>query len=165
MRSAPWRISRRSRARTDVVEALVKRTGFVIAVLLVLGGVAVAATNVTTLPTGWKIRGSDGPVATVGTLPTGLALSRDGSRVFVLETRHRKPALRVLAAPTLKEIRSVPLSGAFGAPLRDADGDGVWIAAPGTFQETIAHIDTATGTVDKTVSLPVPFYPVALTQQ
>jgi YVTN family beta-propeller protein len=147
------------------VEALVKRTGFVIAAVLVLGGVALAATGVTTLPTGWKIRGNDGPVATVGTLPTGLALSRDGSRVFVLETGHRKPALRVLDAATLKEIRSVPLSGAFGVPLRDADGDGVWVAAPGTFQETIAHIDTATGVVDKTVSLPVPFYPVALTQQ
>jgi YVTN family beta-propeller protein len=144
----------------------VKRTGFVfLAAVLALGGVALAATGVTTLPTGWKIRGSDGPVATVGTLPTGLVLSRDGSRLFVLETGHRKPALRVLDAATLKEIRNVPLSGAFGAPLRDADGDGVWVAAPGTFQETIAHIDTVTGTVDKTVSLPVPFYPVALAQQ
>src|ERR1700682_3228024 len=113
MRSAPWRISRRSRARTDVVEALVKRTGFVIAVLLVLGGVAVAATNVTTLPTGWKIRGSDGPVATVGTLPTGLALSRDGSRLFVLESGYRKPTLRILEAATLRELRNVPLNGAY----------------------------------------------------
>jgi len=144
----------------------VKRTGLVtIVAALALGGVALAAAGITTLPTGWKIRANDGPVATVGTLPTGLALSRDGSRLFVLETGHRKPALRVLDATTLKEIRSVPLNGAFGAPLRDADGDGVWVAVAGTFQEGIAHIDTATGTVDRTVSLPVPFYPVALARQ
>jgi YVTN family beta-propeller protein len=133
--------------------------------VLALGGAALAAAGVTTLPTGWKIRGTDGPVATVGTLPTGLVLSHDGSRVFVLETGHRKPALRVLDATTLHEIRSVPLNGAFGAPLRDASGEGVWVAIAGTFQESIAHIDTSTGTVDKTASLPVPFYPVALAQQ
>jgi DNA-binding beta-propeller fold protein YncE len=130
--------------------------------VLVLSGVALAAAGVTTLPTGWKIRAADGPVATVGTLPTGLALSRDGSRVFVLEAGHRKPALRVLDATTLHELRSVPLNGAYGAPLRDADGDGVWVAIAGTFQESIAHIDTTTGTVDHTVSMPVPFYPVAI---
>jgi YVTN family beta-propeller protein len=132
---------------------------------LALGAAALAAAGVTTLPTGWKIRGSDGPVATVGTLPTGLALSRDGSRVFVLEAGHRKPALRVLDATTLHEIRSVPLNGAYGAPLRDANGDGVWVAVAGTFQEDVAHIDTATGTVDRTASMPVPFYPVALARR
>ena len=130
-----------------------------------LGGAAFAAAGVTTLPTGWKIRGSDGAVATVGTLPTGLVLSRDGSRVFVLEAGHRKPTLRVLDAATLHDVRSVTLNGAFGVPLRDADGDGVWVAIAGTFQEGIAHVDTATGAIDRTVSLPVPFYPVALAQQ
>jgi YVTN family beta-propeller protein len=133
--------------------------------VLALSGVALAAAGVTTLPTGWKIRTGDGVVATVGTLPTGLVLSRDGARLFVLETGHRKPALRVLDAATLHEVRSVTLNGAYGAPLRDPNGDGVWVAIAGTFQEGIAHVDTATGTVDKTVSLPVPFYPVALAQQ
>ncbi|HEX3462812.1 MAG TPA: bifunctional YncE family protein/alkaline phosphatase family protein [Candidatus Elarobacter sp.] len=130
--------------------------------VVALGAAAFAAVEVTTLPTQWKIRAADGPVATVGTLPTGIALSRDGSQLFELEAGYRKPALRVLDAATLHEIRSVPLSGAYGAPLRDANGDGVWVAVAGTFQEAIAHVDTASGSVDRTVSLPVPFYPAAL---
>jgi DNA-binding beta-propeller fold protein YncE len=127
-----------------------------------LGGAVLAAPAITTLPTGWKILGSDGPVATVGTLPEGLALARDGSRVFELEGGYAKPALRVLDAATLHELRSVALNGAYGAPLRDPDGDGVWINVAGTFQEQLAHVDTDAGTVDHDVSLPLPFFPVAL---
>jgi len=131
--------------------------------LVALAGAAVfAAPAVTMLPTGWRIRGPEGPAAVIGTLPEGLVISRDGLRVIELEAGHRKPALRVLDAATLHEIRSVPLSGAFGAPLRDPDGDGVWVNIAGTFQEQIAHIDTDTGKVDRDVSLPQPFYPVAL---
>ena len=123
---------------------------------------AVAAPGLTLLPTGWTIRGADGPVATVGTLPQGIALSRDGSRLIELEAGYRKPALRVLDAATLKEVRSVALSGAFGVPLRDPDGDGVWVNVAGSFQEQIAHVDMTTGLVDRDVSLPLPFFPVAL---
>ncbi len=122
----------------------------------------VAAPGLTLLPTGWTIRGADGPVATVGTLPQGIVLSRDGSRVIELEAGYRKPALRVLDAATLKEVRSIALGGAFGVPLRDPDGDGVWVTVAGSFQEQIAHVDTATGLVDRDVSLPLPFFPVAL---
>ena len=140
-----------------------KRTAFA-AILgaCALGTTALAAVGITTLPTGWKIRSADGPVATVGTLPSGLALARDGSALFELEAGHRKPALRVLDAATLHEERSIALNGAYGAPLRDANADGVWIAIAGTFQEQIAHVDTATATVDGTISLPNPFYPVAI---
>lgn len=140
-----------------------KRTALAaIAGALALGTAVVAAPLLTTLPTGWRIDGPPGPVATVGTLPTGLVLSRDGSRVFELEAGHRKPALRVLDASTLHEISSVSLNGADGAPLRDENGDGVWVAIAGTFQEQIAHIDTASGRIDKDVSLPLPFYPAAI---
>ena len=127
-----------------------------------LAGAVIAAPAIVTLPTGWQIRGPQGPVAVVGTLPEGIVLSRDGARVIELEAGHRKPALRVLDAATLTEIRSVPLSGAFGVPLRDPNGDGVWVAIAGTFQEQIAHIDTDTGKIDRDVSLPQPFFPVAL---
>ena len=121
-----------------------------------------AAPGITTLPTGWRIREPEGAVATVGTLPEGIVLSRDGSRLIELEGGYRKPALRVLDSATLKELRSVPLGGAFGPPLRDVDGDGVWVAVAGTFQEQLAHVDTTTGSVDRDVSLPVPFFPVAI---
>ena len=147
-----------------MLETRAMRIRSLAAVLCAASAVATAsaAVVVTTLPTGWRIRANDGPTATVGTLPTGLVISRDGSLLFELEAGHRKPALRVLDAATLHEIRSIPLSGAFGSPLRDEQGDGVWVASPGTFHETIAHIDTATGTLDRIVSLPAPFYPVAL---
>ncbi|MEA2784159.1 MAG: hypothetical protein QOF71_263 [Candidatus Eremiobacteraeota bacterium] len=140
----------------------VRSVAFALCAASALATAASAAVLVTTLPTGWKIRANDGPTTTVGTLPTGLVLSRDGSRLFELEAGHRKPALRVLDATTLREIRSVPLAGAYGSPLRDESGDGVWVASPGTFHETIAHIDTNTGTLDHIVALPAPFYPVAL---
>ena len=133
--------------------------------VVALGAAAFAAAGVVTLPTQWQIRPADGVVATVGTLPTGIVLSRDGSQLFELEAGYRKPALRVLDAATLREIRSVPLAGAFGVPLRDANGDGVWVAVAGTFQELVAHVDTAKGTVDRTVSLPVPFYPAGLARE
>jgi YVTN family beta-propeller protein len=125
-------------------------------------GVVLAAPGITTLPTQWRIRAPEGAVATVGTLPEGIVISHDGSQVIELEGGYRKPALRVLDATTLHELRSVPLGGAFGAPLRDADGDGVWVSVAGTFQEQLAHVDTATGAVDRDVSLPLPFFPVAI---
>ncbi|MDB5028420.1 MAG: hypothetical protein JWO66_2109, partial [Candidatus Eremiobacteraeota bacterium] len=129
--------------------------------VLALAAVVAAAPGVTTLPTGWRIRQADGPVAAVGTLPQGIVVSHDGVRVIELEAGYRKPALRVLDAATLREVRRVPLGGAFGIPLRDPDGDGVWVNVAGTFQEQIAHIG-ASGVVDRNVSLPLPFFPVAL---
>ena len=121
-----------------------------------------AAPAITTLPTGWRIVGPDGPVATVGTLPEGLALSPDGTRLVEVEAGHQPPALRVFDAASLHELRTVKLNGAFGVPLRDPDGAGVWVNVAGDFQEQIAHVDIATGTIDRDVSLPLPFFPVAL---
>jgi DNA-binding beta-propeller fold protein YncE len=140
-----------------------QRVAVIVALVLFAAGAAVtAAPGIVTLPTGWRIARPVGPVALVGTLPEGIVISRDGARIIELEAGHRKPALRVLDAATLATIRTVTLAGAFGAPLRDPDGDGVWINIAGTFQEQIAHVDTDTGKVDRDVSLPQPFYPVAL---
>ncbi|HEY0381674.1 MAG TPA: alkaline phosphatase family protein [Candidatus Elarobacter sp.] len=137
-------------------------TAIAAACVAVATAVVVAAPGVTTLPTAWRIRGPEGAVAVVGTLPTGIVVSRDGSRVIELEAGYRKPVLRVLDAASLKELSVVTLAGAFGAPLRDADGDGVWVNVAGAFQEQLAHVDTATGNVDRDVSLPLPFFPAAL---
>lgn len=97
----------------------------------------------------------------VGTLPTGITTSRDGRRAFVLGTGHQKPALRVLDARSLQTLRTVRLANAFGTPVRDRNDDGVW-AATSSFQDQIAHVDTDTGRVDRTVSLPIPFFASAL---
>jgi YVTN family beta-propeller protein len=133
-----------------------------IACAALVTAVVIGAPGVTLLPTGWTIRGADGPVATVGTLPQGVVVSHDGSRLIELEAGYRKPALRVLDGTTLKEISSIALDGAYGVPLRDPDGDGVWVSVAGSFQEQIAHVDTAAGVVDRDVSLALPFFPVAL---
>ena len=132
------------------------------AAVLMLAGAVIASPGITTLPTGWRIRGPEGAVATVGTMPHGIVMSRDGARLIELDAGYRKPALRVLDAATLREVRTIPLSGAFGVPLRDVDGDGVWVSVAGSFQEQLAHVDTASGKVDRNVSLPLPFFPVAL---
>jgi DNA-binding beta-propeller fold protein YncE len=121
-----------------------------------------AAPGLITLPTAWHIRGADGPVATVGTLPAGIVLSRDGARVFELEAGYRKPMLRVLDAASLEPVSTVTLAGGFGMPLRDPDGDGVWINVPGPEKDELAHVDTVRGAVDRTVPLTQPFYPVAV---
>jgi YVTN family beta-propeller protein len=130
--------------------------------VFIVASAVIAAPGITTLPTGWRIRAPEGAVARVGTMPQGIVMSRDGTRVIELEAGFREPALRVLDASSLREVRSIPLSGAFGVPLRDPDGDGVWVSVAGPFQEQLAHVDTARGKVDRNVSLPAPFFPVAL---
>jgi YVTN family beta-propeller protein len=127
-----------------------------------VGGVVVAAQGMILLPTQWRIIGAQAPVATVGNLPSGLALSRDGSRIMSVDAGYGTKMLRVLDTTNWKTLLAIPLRGAYGAPLRDADDDGVWVNVPGPFQEQVAHIDTTTGAVDRDVSLPLPFYPVAI---
>jgi YVTN family beta-propeller protein len=141
----------------------VKRSLIALAALLfTLGTIAIAQNASTLLPNGWRIAAPSGPVSIIGTLPEGIALSHDGRSAFVLEAGHQKPVLRVLDAHALTTIRSVPFAAAYGTPLRDANADGVWIADTQTFGEQIAHVDTASGHVDRTVSLPIPFFAVAI---
>jgi len=117
------------------------------------------------LPNGWRIAPPPASLQTVGTLPTGIVVSRDGTRAFELETGHRKPVLRVLDARTLAVQTTIALGNAFGAPLRDIDGDGMWIPNTATFGEQISHVDPIGGRVDRTISLPVPFFPVAIARE
>lgn len=133
-----------------------------VAVVATASGVPFAARTPALLPSGWRVSPATGLVATIGTLPTGMAMSRDGARTFVLETGHQKPVLRVIDARSLTTLRSVALPNAFGAPVRDPEGDGVWVGGTSSFQDQIAHIDTDTGRVDRTVSLPMPFYASAM---
>ena len=134
-----------------------------IATLLMMGTVALAQLGTTIeLPNGWRIAALPSAVQTVGTLPTAIVLSRDGTQAFELETGHRKPVLRVLDAGTLAVQRTIPIGNAFGAPLRDAAGDGMWIANTSTFGDQISHVDPARGRVDRAISLPIPFFATAV---
>jgi len=134
--------------------------GAILAVTVATSGFAAIAPVM--LPNGWRLAPSTGAAVTVGTLPTGIATSRDGTRAFVLETGYRKPALRILDTRSLRTLRVVELSNAYGTPVRDPQGDGVWIAATSSFADQIAHVDTNVGRVDRTVSLPIPFAASAL---
>jgi YVTN family beta-propeller protein len=130
--------------------------------LFLLGSAALAQQLVAELPNGWRIAPITPTRAIVGTLPSGIVLSRDGSRAFVLETGHRRPVLRVLDARTLATRSTIALGNAYGTPLRDAGGDGLWIANTSDFGEQIEHVDPNAGRVDGSVSLPIPFFPSAL---
>ncbi len=130
--------------------------------LLALGSVALAQTAALELPGGWRIAPPPPTVTAVGTLPTGVVLSHDGSRAFVLEAGHRKPVLRILDARTLATQGSVALGNGYGVPLRDANGDGVWVANTSGFGDLIEHVDTNAAKVDASISFPIPFFPSAL---
>ncbi len=126
----------------------------------VAGAGASAAPAAIHLPNDWTIADPGGPVAATGTLPEGVTLSRDGSRAFVVEAGYAHPALRIIDTKTLALVARVALPDAFGAPLRDPAGDGVWIA--GASSDTIVHVDTAAGRIDRTISLGNNFYPTSI---
>jgi len=68
------------------------------------------------LPSGWRLTLPAGPLATVGTMPQGIALSPDGKILAVVDSGVNPAALRLLDAKTLQTIKSIELKGAFGKP-------------------------------------------------
>jgi YVTN family beta-propeller protein len=121
---------------------------------------ALAASAPVLLPNDWTIAPPTGPVATTGTLPEGVTLSRDGSRAFVVDAGYAPPGLRIIDTKTLATLTRIPLRDAFGSAVRDADGDGVWVA--GGSANTIVHIDTSAARVDRTVELGNDFYATSI---
>ena len=65
----------------------------------------------TILPSGWRLTPPAGPIATVGTMPQGIALSPDGKTLAVVESGVNPAALRLLDAKTLATIKSIELKG------------------------------------------------------
>jgi YVTN family beta-propeller protein len=114
----------------------------------------------TLLPTGRRIMVPSGPVARVGTLPEGLVLTADGTRLLVLEGGYAPPTLRVLDARTLEERGSIRLHGAYGIPLLDANGQGAWV--PGGNTNALLHVDLRTDVVDRTLTIGARCWPTAV---
>jgi DNA-binding beta-propeller fold protein YncE len=81
------------------------------------GVAAAAAVMQAVLPSGWRLTPPAGPLATVGTMPQGIALSPDGKTLAVVESGDTPPALRLLEAKTLQTNSVIPLKGAFGKPV------------------------------------------------
>jgi DNA-binding beta-propeller fold protein YncE len=119
--------------------------------VLFFGTLALGATSTILLPTGRRIEAPTGPVATVGTLPEGLALTRDGTRLLVVEGGVLPTTLRILDARTLAQRGDVALEGAYGIPLVDTTGDGAWVAGANT--DSILHVDLAKASVDREIAI------------
>ncbi len=96
------------------------------------------------LPTGWRISEPTSRVATIGTMPQGVALSPDGTELAVLEAGFNPPALRILAVPDLHTIRVIPVKDAFGSPLWLGNRT---VLAPGASMDAVLSIDVAAGAV------------------
>ena len=116
----------------------------IVVALVAATGLAAAATTAALLPTGWRISPPSGPVARVGLFAQGIALSPHGSRIAVVEAGDGPPALRVLDAATLREIRLVSLKSAFGKPAW-LDTSHVLVAGAGT--DAILDIDVRDGSL------------------
>ncbi|MDE2483201.1 MAG: hypothetical protein KGN02_13570 [bacterium] len=107
------------------------------ALALALGAAALSATR---LPTNWLIAAPTGRVATTGTMPQGLALSPDGTKLAVIDAGFNPPALRVLASSDLHTLEVISLRDGFGTPVW-AGNDRVLI--PGASTNAILDVDLA----------------------
>ncbi|MDQ2679688.1 MAG: hypothetical protein M3Y21_01505 [Candidatus Eremiobacteraeota bacterium] len=132
-------------------------------ILLALAGLcatgALAATHAITLPSGWRINPPSGAVAITGTMPQGIALSPDSSKLAVVESGYNPPALRILDAKTLEVVALIPLKGAFGQPVWQDDSH-VWIA--GANLDAALLIDIAAKSITQTISTGKGSWPSAL---
>ncbi|MGH7328488.1 MAG: YncE family protein, partial [Polyangiaceae bacterium] len=129
----------------------VRRLALILAPILCCGVLAAATTSTILLPTGRSIDAPAGPVATVGTLPEGLALTRDGTRLLVVEGGVLPTSLRILDARTLAQRGDAALKGAYGIPLPDDNGDGAWVAGANT--DSIVHVDLTKAGVDREIAI------------
>jgi YVTN family beta-propeller protein len=114
------------------------------------------------LPTEWRLSPAADTVVATGTLPQGAARTADGRHLVVVEDGQAAAAVRVFDARTLAAERTIRLEGATGAPLADRSGTSFWVSLAG--KDALAHVDAATGTTDRTVAIPGPFWAAAVTR-
>ena len=123
---------------------MLRRFIFIAALAAAGFGAAAAAMMQTVLPSGWRLTPPAGPLATVGTMPQGIALSPDGKTLAVVESGVNPAALRLLDAKTLATIRVIPLKGAFGKPMW---ADSSHVLVPGAATDAILSVNTTTSEI------------------
>jgi YVTN family beta-propeller protein len=125
-----------------------------------LGAAAFAQPGLIELPNAWKIVRPNGAVAATGTMPEGITLSQDGKRALIVEAGWGPNGLRTVDLGSMQTTSFVEMKSAFGRALRDANGDGAWVAGGST--DAIAHISG--GSIDKRIKLDAGYYAVDVTR-
>jgi YVTN family beta-propeller protein len=113
---------------------------------------AAIATRAIWLPTDWTLTPPSGSVSTTGTMPQGLALSPDGSKIAIVESGVNPPALRILATRDLHTLQVVPLKDDFGTPAWR--GNSIYV--PGATTDSVFIVDSTAGKVDSVASTGYP---------
>lgn len=103
------------------------------------------ATRTIWLPTDWTLTPPSGAVSTTGTMPQGLALSPDGTKIAVVESGVNPPALRILSVPDLREVKVIAVKDAFGTPVWT---DNMHVLVPGATTDAVLRIDVASASID-----------------
>jgi DNA-binding beta-propeller fold protein YncE len=125
----------------------------------VAGLFAATQSTPTLLPTGWRLSPPQYAVATVGTMPQGVALSPDARRIAVVEAGAGPPGLRFLSVPALDGARDVKLKGAFGRPIWLDDAD---VAVAGANDDAVEIVDVNSGRLARRIAVGHATWPVAI---
>jgi len=148
-----FRRSLAHQASTTTVRALLAAAAATVALVASAAHPALRAeTRTTELPTEWRLSPPTDAVRGTGTLPESATPTADGRRLVVVDGGAGPAEIQVLDATTLALERTVPMKGAYGVPLADRKGDGLWLSTGGS--GTIVHFDAATGAIDRSVTLP-----------
>ena len=125
----------------------------VTSLVIACAALGAVATRTIWLPTDWTLTPPAGDVSTTGTMPQGLALSPDDSKIAVVESGVNPPALRILDTRDLRAIKVIALKDAFGIPVWS---DNTHVLVPGATTDSVLTIDEKTGTVTATASAGYP---------
>lgn len=125
--------------------------------LCVLAAAGASAQDQVLLPSGWSLWAPNEAVATLGTMPQGIAMSADGSQLAVVESGVDPARLHLVSVPSFHKT-SIPLPGAFGKPVWI---DTVHVAVPGANAGAVLIADTERRTVQPVQAQPGS-WPVAI---
>jgi YVTN family beta-propeller protein len=125
--------------------------------LCVLGVAGASGRNAVLLPSGWTLWAPNEAVATLGTMPQGIAMSPDGSELAVVESGVNPPRLHLVSVPSFRKS-SIPLPGAFGKPVWI---DANHVAVAGADAGAVLLVDIAHKNVEPVQTLPGS-WPVAI---
>lgn len=112
------------------------------------------------LPDDWELLPSKGQMIRTGTMPQGASASPDGKTLAVISSGFNQPALLLYRAGDLRQLASIPLTGAFGRPLWT---DQRTVLVAGANADAIFKVDVLHHAV-QTIPLGKGSYPTSITR-